>query len=66
MKVPRQAEPVIRIPAPVKKAKGLGDVIKTMTGAVGIKACKGCRRRAAVLNRWVGFSPIGGPVAGYR
>lgn len=35
---------------------GLGDVIKRATYAMGIKPCGGCERRAAVLNRWVGFS----------
>jgi hypothetical protein len=35
---------------------GLGDVIKRVTYAVGIKPCGGCERRAAVLNRWVSFS----------
>jgi hypothetical protein len=35
---------------------GLGDVIKRTTYAIGIKPCGGCERRAAALNRWVGFS----------
>jgi hypothetical protein len=35
---------------------GLGDVIKRATYAMGIKPCGGCERRAATLNRWVGFS----------
>ena len=60
MKLPKQVEPVIRIPAPVKSATGLGDVVKRVTGAVGIDPCRGCRQRAAALNRWVGFQPIGG------
>ncbi len=61
MKIPRQSAPVLRIPAPVKNVTGLGDVVKAMTGAFGVKACKGCQQRAAVLNRWVGLTPIGGP-----
>lgn len=32
---------------------GLGDVLKRVTYAMGIKSCRGCERRAAVLNRWV-------------
>ena len=33
---------------------GLGDAIKRVTRAVGIRPCGGCERRAAVLNRrWV-------------
>jgi hypothetical protein len=35
---------------------GLGDVIKQVTYAVGIKPCGGCERRAAALNRWLMFS----------
>jgi hypothetical protein len=41
-------------PKGVKEKKGLGDVIAAMTNAVGIKPCKGCKRRQAFLNkiRW--------------
>lgn len=39
---------------------GLGDLIKRLTSAVGIKPCVGCERRAAVLNRWLVLSGIGG------
>ncbi|MEM2890127.1 MAG: hypothetical protein QW358_02125 [Candidatus Hadarchaeum sp.] len=35
---------------------GLGDVIKRVTYAVGIKPCSGCERRAAALNRWFVFT----------
>jgi len=35
---------------------GLGDVIKRMTSAFGIKPCVGCERRSALLNRWMSFS----------
>jgi hypothetical protein len=35
---------------------GLGDVVKHVTSAIGIKPCGGCERRAAILNRWVTFS----------
>jgi hypothetical protein len=35
----------------VKKVKGLGDVIAALTSAVGIKPCKGCKRRQAWLNK---------------
>lgn len=61
MKIPKQAAPVLRIPSPIKNATGLGDVVKTMTGALGIEACKGCEQRAAMLNHWVGFTPMGEP-----
>jgi peroxiredoxin len=32
---------------------GVGDLVKRMTDAMGIKACRGCERRRKVLNRWV-------------
>ena len=35
---------------------GLGDAIKRVTYAMGIKPCAGCEKRAATLNRWVRFS----------
>jgi hypothetical protein len=35
---------------------GLGDAIKRVTHAFGIKPCGGCQGRAAVLNRWIVFS----------
>jgi hypothetical protein len=35
---------------------GLGDVVKRVTSAVGIKPCGGCARRAAALNLWMVFS----------
>ena len=35
---------------------GLGDVVKRVTTAIGIKPCGGCQRRAAALNRRLVFS----------
>jgi hypothetical protein len=35
---------------------GLGDVIKRVTHTIGIRACGGCERRAATLNRWLRFN----------
>ncbi|MGZ8921090.1 MAG: hypothetical protein ACXW3L_08905 [Limisphaerales bacterium] len=32
---------------------GLGDAIKHVTSAFGIRSCGGCERRAAALNRWL-------------
>jgi hypothetical protein len=47
----------IRLPGYIKEEEiGLGDVIKRMTYAMGIKPCTGCEKRAAVLNRWVRFT----------
>ncbi|RFU18794.1 hypothetical protein D0Z06_24820 [Geodermatophilus marinus] len=36
---------------------GMGDVITRATSRVGIAPCSGCARRAARLNRMVGFGP---------
>ncbi len=52
MRIPRQSEPVLRIPAPVKHPAGLGDMIKTLTGKHGFEPCGGCAKRPAALNRW--------------
>ncbi len=35
---------------------GLGDAIKRLTSAIGIKPCGGCKRRAEKLNKWMSFS----------
>ena len=35
---------------------GLGDAIKRITYAMGIKPCGGCEKRAAALNRWMHLS----------
>lgn len=35
---------------------GLGDALKRVTYALGIKACGGCKKRAATLNRWMTFT----------
>jgi hypothetical protein len=39
-----------------EKEVGLGDVIKRATSWAGIRACAGCERRAAALNRWFVFT----------
>jgi hypothetical protein len=50
-------KPQVRLPGFITdEAIGLGDAIKRATYAVGIKPCGGCERRAATLNRWLGFS----------
>jgi hypothetical protein len=47
----------VRLPGFITDADiGFGDVIKRVTYAVGITPCGGCERRAAALNRWLGFS----------
>ncbi len=47
----------VRLPGFISDEEiGLGDVIKRVTYAVGLKACGGCERRAAAFNRWMVFS----------
>ena len=56
-KEPRQAAHRIRLPGfIVDEEVGLGDAIKQLTYAMGIKPCGGCIKRADALNRWVVFS----------
>jgi hypothetical protein len=50
----------VRLPGFIAdKEIGLGDLIKKTTSAFGIKACAGCHRRAATLNRWLVFGRWG-------
>jgi hypothetical protein len=47
----------VRLPGFISEEEvGLGDVIKHVTHAFGIKPCGGCARRAAILNRWLVFN----------
>jgi hypothetical protein len=53
------ARPAHRVRLPgflAEEEIGLGDVIKRVTYAIGIKPCAGCESRAATLNRWVTFT----------
>ncbi len=45
----------IQLPVAMDGEVGLGDVIKRMTSAVGIKPCGGCQKRAEWLNQKVKF-----------
>lgn len=40
----------------IDKELGLGDAIKRVMYAMGMKPCGGCEKRAAALNRWMHFS----------
>jgi hypothetical protein len=53
-----QAEPHrVRLPGfLIEEEIGLGDAIKRVTYAMGIKPCGGCEKRAGGLNRWVHFT----------
>jgi hypothetical protein len=50
--------PRLRLPGFVREEQvGLGDLVTRTAGALGVRACGGCQRRSATLNRWVGFGP---------
>jgi hypothetical protein len=47
----------VRLPGFLRDEEiGLGDVVKRMTYAAGIRPCGGCEKRAAALNRRVIFT----------
>jgi hypothetical protein len=47
----------VRLPGfVVEEEIGLGDVIKRVTYAVGLKPCAGCEKRADALNAWIVFT----------
>ena len=47
----------VRLPGFISDEElGLGDAIKRVTYAMGIKPCAGCEKRAAALNRWMRFT----------
>jgi hypothetical protein len=51
-------EPIrIRVPGFVKEDVGLGDAVKRVTSAFGVRPCSPCEKRADYLNRKVIFSP---------
>ena len=55
--VPERTPHRVRLPGfLIEEEIGLGDAIKRVTYAVGIRACGGCEGRAAALNRWMRFS----------
>jgi hypothetical protein len=54
-----EPEPRYRVRLPgfiTEEEVGLGDVVKRVTAAAGIRPCGGCARRAAALNHWLAFS----------
>ena len=55
---PAKAEPYrVRLPGFVRDEEiGLGDAVKRMTYAMGVRPCGGCERRAAAMNRWMVFT----------
>jgi hypothetical protein len=45
----------VRLPGFINEELGLGEVVKRVTYAMGIKPCRGCEKRAAILNQWMRF-----------
>jgi hypothetical protein len=37
------------------KSIGVGDTIAKLTGAVGIRACPGCKKRQQIINNWLPY-----------
>ena len=47
----------VRLPGFVRDEDiSLGDVVKRATASLAIRPCRGCERRAAMLNRWLTFT----------
>ena len=47
----------LRLPAFVRDEDiGVGDVVRRTAASLAIKPCRGCERRAAMLNRWLAFA----------
>ena len=44
----------LRAPSGASKRRGLGDLLKVLTTALGVKPCGGCDKRAEKLNRLSG------------
>jgi hypothetical protein len=53
-----KAEPYrVRLPGFISDEEiGLGEAVKRVTYAMGIRSCGGCEQRAAALNRWMVFT----------
>ena len=56
MNDPRYSYPEKRAKVAIRP-RGLGDVIASMTKAVGIPQCAGCKKRQETLNKIVPFAP---------
>lgn len=56
--ITRKPPQPIRIPVPMlKQSIGLGQTVKRMTSALGIRTCGGCQRRAQALDRRIVLTP---------
>jgi len=47
----------VRLPGFIRDEEiGLGDAVKQISYAMGVRPCGGCEGRAAALNRWMVFT----------
>ncbi|MGH9405665.1 MAG: hypothetical protein ACRD3D_07520 [Terriglobia bacterium] len=56
---PAESRPLAKVRLPgfvIDSEIGLGDAVKRMTYAMGIKPCGGCEKRAQTLNGWMRFT----------
>lgn len=57
---PKEAPRQVRLPGfLIDEQIGLGDAVKKVTYALGIKPCGGCEQRASTLNNWIVLGPYG-------
>jgi hypothetical protein len=55
-RVPAAQSPAhrVRLPGFIRDEEvGLGDLVKRLTYAIGVRPCGSCEKRAAALNRWM-------------
>ena len=58
MTPPRKPPQPIRVPIPgLRQSIGLGQSVKRLTSALGIRPCGGCQRRARSLDRFLVMTP---------
>lgn len=58
MAISRKPPQPIRFPLPgIRQTIGLGQTLKRLTAAVGIRPCGGCQRRAQALDRMFVLTP---------
>jgi hypothetical protein len=50
-RTPQNHSPRIRVALPIRNSVGLGQLLKRLTGRMGLTTCEGCERRAAALDR---------------
>jgi len=58
MAITRKPPQPLRVPIPgLKQTVGLGQGVKRLTSALGIRPCGGCQRRARTLDRFIVMTP---------